>query len=445
MIILTCMKTMLLQKKLVILDCDLTVVNDQRFYRQYPRQLENAVAQLLDIDKKTARKMVNDVRRRHAGAGEVIFSQLGYSMDIWRETLLQIRPEKTLLPNPRLVDSMCSWPGTKIILSNAPDRQVRRILKAVGFDPAKDFTEIIAWQKNQPLPKPSVDLLRRILRRHRCRPEEAIMIGDRYEEDLAPAQALNIPTIAIGEDPRADCSITDISELFGPLITVIASFAEDRIKQKNGKTIRRRGGPAFWITQSLRDLAAPFTLVSGKKPAIVNITLNKAGESGAVQKTSPIVLSSKIKTDVVIISTLLDEFPLPKIEKMKSWVALDLQGYARRARATGQRLIIPQKLARKIQLLKATTGELDQLDSKSARALRQCTSLITHGAEGFELRTGNNKKTFSARRIQSPDTLGAGDVLLSAFVLKFILTSDTMQAGLFAKHTVEKFLKAKRK
>lgn len=66
-------------------------------------------------------------------------------------------------------------------------------------------------------------------------------------------------------------------------LLIISSFAKDRITYMNsGKTIEKLGGPAFWISKTLKDMCMKFDIITGQKKSEIEITVDKNGERGVI-------------------------------------------------------------------------------------------------------------------------------------------------------------------
>jgi FMN phosphatase YigB (HAD superfamily) len=198
--------------KLVIFDCDETLVQAPDFYRQYGVKLERSVADILGISVRSAKLAVDSVRKDHNGMGELIFPKLGYSLDVWHEKILEIEPSKFLNRDPKLTSFIKSLNLKKIIISNAPSEQVIRVIEAKGLS-VNDFIKVVGWKKGKRFPKPSSTILRKILEDLGLNPHNALMVGNNYKIDLAPAKEINMATAIVGKDKRADIEIETIYEL----------------------------------------------------------------------------------------------------------------------------------------------------------------------------------------------------------------------------------------
>lgn len=98
-------------------------------------------------------------------------------------------------------------------------------LSTVFEDPDSLFDDIVTPEEAGEM-KPSTAFYRRILDNHGIAPDDACMVGDSWERDLAPAQELGMTTVMVaadtsgkpletdgGENPRPDHRIDSILEL----------------------------------------------------------------------------------------------------------------------------------------------------------------------------------------------------------------------------------------
>ncbi|WP_211749981.1 HAD family hydrolase [Paenibacillus sp. Marseille-Q4541] len=79
-----------------------------------------------------------------------------------------------------------------IIANQSPGTAER--LEKYGFSP---YVDVIACSAEQGLSKPDVRLYEYALQKAGCAPSEAIMIGDRIDNDIVPAKLLGMNTIRI--------------------------------------------------------------------------------------------------------------------------------------------------------------------------------------------------------------------------------------------------------
>lgn len=85
--------------------------------------------------------------------------------------------------------------------------------------------DVIAASAEEGVAKPDAEIFRMALERAGCRPENAAMVGDRLDNDIAPAKALGMKTVWIKQgmsvfcspknaDETPDYTVSELSELF---------------------------------------------------------------------------------------------------------------------------------------------------------------------------------------------------------------------------------------
>lgn len=111
-----------------------------------------------------------------------------------------------------------------VIANQAPGTEER--LRRFGLLP---FIDLIVASAEEGVAKPDPMIFQIALERAHCEPEHAVMIGDRLDNDIAPANAIGMMTVRIkqgfsryaepqheGEKPHITvCSLLEIAEVFG--------------------------------------------------------------------------------------------------------------------------------------------------------------------------------------------------------------------------------------
>ncbi|MBQ3488987.1 MAG: HAD family hydrolase [Clostridia bacterium] len=106
------------------------------------------------------------------------------------------------------------------IIANQPMGTENR-LRAYGI---RDYFSVILSSEEEGISKPNPELFIRALNRANCSAECAVMIGDRPDNDIAPAKALGMHTVRIrqglgglmpvtDDSAQADCTVDSLSEL----------------------------------------------------------------------------------------------------------------------------------------------------------------------------------------------------------------------------------------
>lgn len=219
---------------------------------------------------------------------------------------------------------------------------------------------------------------------------------------------------------------------------VISSLTKDILIYEDKLRKIRSGGPAHWIDMTLKDLKVPYQQILAKPETRVEIQMPE--EKGVIISAGKIKIDHPIWSEGIIISTIGDEFSLNDIGKLHGTIALDIQGFAR---TTKQKKVNFRKMLTKIAILKATQSELKILKTADIRDQKKRILLVTGGSLGFEVFTGNRRYRFTSKKIEISNTIGAGDVLLTAFLVTFLRTNNPEVAGSFALDYVTKFIETK--
>lgn len=102
-----------------------------------------------------------------------------------------------------------------IIANQAPGLSER--LKAWGLE---DLFDVVVSSAEAGVSKPDRAIFARALALAKCRPEQAVMIGDRPDNDLIPARELGMGTVWVrrglaalmpADCPAADCAVPDLA------------------------------------------------------------------------------------------------------------------------------------------------------------------------------------------------------------------------------------------
>lgn len=108
-------------------------------------------------------------------------------------------------------------------------------MEKMGLSP---YLEQIISSAEEGVAKPDPEIFRLALRRARCQPEQAVMIGDRLDNDIAPAKGLNMKTIWVKQGfgglstPRMPAETPDFTvENLSELCALILSEQEEPYAQ----------------------------------------------------------------------------------------------------------------------------------------------------------------------------------------------------------------------
>lgn len=228
-------------------------------------------------------------------------------------------------------------------------------------------------------------------------------------------------------------------------ITILSTFAEDKLVNERGSIIRRqKGGPAFYLTRALKSEKHPFTLKSG--PVMkVEILITKKGEFGRIpNKLKPkSIRFSAIRTPLLVVSTIMDEFDLKNFPDFKGMIFLDVQGYVRDGNNFGKKKIWkPSKeVMANIFCLKGTKEELKNIPPQFIEAQKRKVLLVTNGKLGCGVFAFGKWYLIKPEKIiRARNTIGAGDTFFAYFVSKFVKTGEILGSVKYATESTSNFL-----
>jgi putative hydrolase of the HAD superfamily len=119
-----------------------------------------------------------------------------------------------VLREPRLRPMLKRLPGRKLLYSNAPRRYVHEVLRLLRVEDM--FEGIFAIEHARFRPKPEMAGFMRMLKAHRLRPAQCVMVED-SAENLRTAKRLGMKTVLVGGGSRkpayVDVMIGSVLEL----------------------------------------------------------------------------------------------------------------------------------------------------------------------------------------------------------------------------------------
>jgi len=134
-------------------------------------------------------------------------------------------PLDTLEPNPRLDAVLAGLPGKKYVLTNGARFHATRVLARIGI--TDRFDGVFAIEDMDLTPKPAPATYRRFIERFAIDPHRAVFFED-TPRNLAPAKALGMSTVLIGDGPHSqggghdigdwvDATASDLLDFLSPL------------------------------------------------------------------------------------------------------------------------------------------------------------------------------------------------------------------------------------
>ncbi|KTG11043.1 haloacid dehalogenase [Haloprofundus marisrubri] len=134
--------------------------------------------------------------------------------DEWEPLFYRVQRE-TLRPNPGAVETVERLGETDLhvgVVSDIDTAEARLIFDTFGLADAFDSvttSESVGWTKPDPA------MFEAALAAADASPETALMVGDRYEHDIAGAADAGLATVAYGAEngPAVDYRVTDLREI----------------------------------------------------------------------------------------------------------------------------------------------------------------------------------------------------------------------------------------
>ena len=119
-----------------------------------------------------------------------------------------------VLRTPRLRHVLKKLPGKKLVFSNAPQHYARAVLRLLRVEDL--FDDVFAIEHARYRPKPQLAGFLRLLRKHRLRPTQCVMVEDSLE-NLYAAKRLGMRTVWVNAASRSpayvDVKIRDVMRL----------------------------------------------------------------------------------------------------------------------------------------------------------------------------------------------------------------------------------------
>ena len=121
---------------------------------------------------------------------------------------------RMVLREPRLRSVLQRLPGRKLVYSNAPVHYARAVLKLMHVEDL--FDDVFSIEHAHYRPKPQLPGFRQLLRKHRLKPAQCVMVED-SAENLQTAKRLGMRTVWVSGALRTpvyvDVKISDVLDL----------------------------------------------------------------------------------------------------------------------------------------------------------------------------------------------------------------------------------------
>ncbi|MBQ1546070.1 MAG: HAD family hydrolase [Clostridia bacterium] len=194
----------------IFFDIGSTLVDESAVY-------ENRISQIThngNIDKNEFTERIKQLAQTEPKPIVAAAAEYGAAVPAWRHDLERLYPEskkvlQTLGKNYKIGIIANQEFGTEKRLTNFGIRQ---------------YIDIIISSAEEGTEKPDLKIFQTALERADCIPEEAVMVGDRLDNDISPANRLGMKTVWIKQgfsryaepkksEEQPDCTIGNLSEL----------------------------------------------------------------------------------------------------------------------------------------------------------------------------------------------------------------------------------------
>ena len=224
------------------------------------------------------------------------------------------------------------------------------------------------------------------------------------------------------------------------MIQVFSSFANDIITYDNNRTVP--GWPALWVKDALLSRKTSFVLHTWSTPGITEIKKNTRNEdTGIILSVSEIDWTPpENETDLIMISTLKQEFNLSVLSDLRNTVCIDIQGFLRWDHGEKKRFDCDTIKTNGTIYIKATREEFSYINNHTNSRF---IWIITNGWEDIEVLLWADSYHLPIQSWKFIDTIGAWDTFFSIFCACILDKIHLKESVQYAAAFTYKFLEAK--
>jgi putative hydrolase of the HAD superfamily len=199
-----------------IFDLDNTLHNaSAHVFPHINRSMTEYLQQHLQLDEQAANALRMHYWQRYGATLSGLMRHHGTDPDhfLWHTHQFPDL-ERMVLREPRLRHVLKALPGRKVVFSNAPQHYAHAVLKLLRIDGL--FDDVMAVEQMRYRPKPDSFGFMRLMRRHRLRAAQCVMVED-SAENLQAAKKLGMHTVWVTAEtrkpPYVDVKVRDVMEL----------------------------------------------------------------------------------------------------------------------------------------------------------------------------------------------------------------------------------------
>jgi putative hydrolase of the HAD superfamily len=202
--------------KFWIFDLDNTLHNaTPHIFPHINRSMTAYLQRHLQLDEIAANALRVDYWQRYGATLSGLMRHHGTDPDhfLWH-THQFANLDRMVLREPRLRHVLKALPGRKVVFSNAPQHYAHEVLRLLRVDDL--FDDVMAVEHTRYRPKPDNFGFMRLLKRHRVKATQCVMIEDSLE-NLRTAKRLGMRTVWVNSSsknsPCVDVKIRDVMQL----------------------------------------------------------------------------------------------------------------------------------------------------------------------------------------------------------------------------------------
>lgn len=184
---------------LAVIDLDNTLYSaDAGVFARMDARMTDFVARELGIDQAEANRLRLKYWKEYGTTLRGMMLHHGMEAEPFLHDVHDVAAHECLQPDPELDAALARLPGRKVIHTNGIREHAERILEALGI--AHHFDRIYDIRFDHYIPKPSRELLAKVIRTEGGRPERTLVVDD-MADNLAVARELGCRTVWITHEP----------------------------------------------------------------------------------------------------------------------------------------------------------------------------------------------------------------------------------------------------
>lgn len=199
-----------------VFDLDNTLHNaSPHIFPHINRSMTAYLQKHLQLDEAAADKLRMHYWQRYGATLSGLMRHHGTDPDhfLWH-THQFLELDRMVLREPRLRHVLKRLPGKKVVFTNAPQHYAHAVLKLLKVDGL--FDDVMAVEQTRFRPKPDGFGFMRLLKRHKVKVAQCVMVEDSLE-NLRAAKRLGMRTVWVNAEnksaPCVDVKIRDVMQL----------------------------------------------------------------------------------------------------------------------------------------------------------------------------------------------------------------------------------------